>query len=182
MEEDITNELKESLEEINERGSWGKYIPISTALIAVVAAIASLISGTYSNEALIEKNNAVLYQNKATDAWNFYQAKSIKKNIAENFYELNNSEASKSKISRYSKEEEDIKKQAEEYQKKVEEYDKKSDVLLAKHHSSALSVTLFQIAIALSAITALLRKQSFWWFSLLASGVGIVYLLLSLTK
>lgn len=66
-------------EKINEQAEkekdWSFYIAISTALIAVLAAISSLLAGHHSNEALIE-------QIKASDQWAFYQAKGIKADVA----------------------------------------------------------------------------------------------------
>src|SRR5229473_1607086 len=83
-----TSELKEKLEEATEgaeegakRGRWIVYLSFSTALIAVLAAIAALESGTYSNEALLLKNEALLAQTKASDQWAYYQAKSVKSTI-----------------------------------------------------------------------------------------------------
>ena len=52
-EENDTLETRERLEDLKERATqgWTKYLAITTALIAMVAAIASLLSGTFSNEA-----------------------------------------------------------------------------------------------------------------------------------
>src|SRR5215470_16568864 len=84
-----TSELKEKLDETTEhaaeesehRSRWIVYLSFSTALIAVLAAIAALESGTYSNQALIQKNEALLAQAKASDQWSYYQAKSVKSAI-----------------------------------------------------------------------------------------------------
>src|SRR6516162_7304172 len=81
-----TAEFKEKLEEATEhaieesehRARWIVYLSFSTALIAVLAAIAALESGTFANTALIEKNEALLYQARASDQWAYYQAKSVK--------------------------------------------------------------------------------------------------------
>src|SRR5882724_5483454 len=70
--EHLHEEIKEKAEE--EGGGWSLYIAISTALMAVIAAIAGMMAGHHSNEALIE-------QIKASDQWAFYQAKSIKAEI-----------------------------------------------------------------------------------------------------
>ncbi|PYS07648.1 MAG: DUF4337 domain-containing protein, partial [Acidobacteria bacterium] len=77
-----TSELKEKLEQSIEgaveaaehRGRWIVYLSFTTAVIAVLAAISALESGTYSNEALLEKNEALLAQTKASDQWAYYQA------------------------------------------------------------------------------------------------------------
>ena len=72
-----TEHLHEAIKEKVEEHSGGEgnksilYIAISTALMAVFAAIAGLLAGHHSNEALIE-------QVKASDQWAWYQAKTIK--------------------------------------------------------------------------------------------------------
>src|SRR5262245_63904016 len=81
-----TTEFKEKLEEATERAVeaaehralWIVYLSFSTALIAVFAAIAALESGTFANEALVQKNEALLAQAQASDQWAYYQAKSVK--------------------------------------------------------------------------------------------------------
>ena len=67
-----------AVEAAEHRSQWIVYLSLSTALIAVLAAIAALESGTYSNQALMQKNEALLTQTKASDQWAYYQAKSVK--------------------------------------------------------------------------------------------------------
>ncbi len=180
-EESIVQETKEKLEEVTEHArSWNKYLAITTALIAVFAAIASLLSGSYSNEAVLHKNNAILYQTKASDQWNYYQAKGIKKNLAEAFFQQSKDTTLQSDITKYTKEQNAIQKQAQDFEKQAAEENKESDKLLEKHHNEALSVTFFQIAIALSAMSALLRRKSFWYISVLVAIFGIGFFLLGL--
>ena len=72
-----TTELKERLEETTENAleaaehpsRWVVYLSFTTAIVAVFAAIAALESGSYANEALLQKNEAVLAQAKASDQW-----------------------------------------------------------------------------------------------------------------
>jgi len=170
--------VKEKLDEINEHiGNWNRYLALTTAFIAVVAAIASLQSGSYANEAVLEKNTAILFQNKASDQWNYYQAKGIKKNIADAFYQQTSNEKLKKDSVRYQQEQNDIQKQAREYEQSVKEANDKSSKFFEKHHKEALAVTLFQIAIALSAMSALLKRKSFWIFSVLVALGGILFFL-----
>jgi len=60
------------------RAPWLQWLALSTALFAVLAAIASLKSGQLANESLLRMNEATLKQAKASDAWSYYQAKGIK--------------------------------------------------------------------------------------------------------
>src|SRR5260370_11453971 len=89
-EEDLeTAELKERIEEgvdraleQDGRSRWTLYLSLSTAIIAVFAAIASLESGANSNDAILEKNEAIFNQSKESDQWAYYQAKGVKGSLA----------------------------------------------------------------------------------------------------
>src|SRR6266481_10065179 len=106
--EGLSDEINEHAEKETaaEEKRWSFYIAISTALIAVLAAISSLMAGHHSNEALIE-------QIKASDQWAFYQAKGIKSDIVS----LNGSNYFKDSVEkRYKDEQADIKKEAVKHQ------------------------------------------------------------------
>lgn len=141
-----------------EEKKWSFYIAISTALIAVLAAISSLIAGHHSNEALIE-------QIKASDQWAFYQAKGIKADITS----LNRDSYFRDSLEKkYKVQQQDIKKEAEKDQNASEAH-------LQKHILLAKSVTFFQIAIAISAISILSKKRVLWYFAVLLAITGIVF-------
>src|SRR5215467_5945148 len=53
------------------REAWMSWVALSTAILAVLAAIASLLSGEHANEAMMN-------QIEAANQWSYYQAKSIK--------------------------------------------------------------------------------------------------------
>lgn len=176
-------EAKEKLEEIGEHakaGGWIRYLSVSTAVIAVLAAIATLLSGNYANDALLKKNDAILAQSKASDQWNYYQAKGIKLSVDEGFYGQHQDSALKADIDKYVVQQADIQKTAQEFEKQSAELNDQSEAYLARHHRLAIAVTLFQIAIAMSAIAALLRTLPLWLLSLAGSLGGIIYVILGL--
>jgi len=77
------------------------------------------------------------------------------------------------KASKYREEETEIKAEAER-----KEAEAKSN--FHKHEVYARGVTMFQIAIAIAAISALTHKRRFWMVSLVFGGVGCVFLLLGM--
>jgi hypothetical protein len=156
--EHLSDEINESAKEARERKKWSFYVAISTALMAVFAAITSLMAGHNSNEALIE-------QIKASDQWNYYQAKGIKAEIVG----FSSSKTSDSiRIKKYNIDQQEIKTIAEGHEKKSEEH-------LQKHLILARSVTLFQIAIAISAISVLTEKRPLWYMSIVLSLIGAIF-------
>ena len=54
--------------------AWISWVALSTAILAVLAAIAGLLSGKHANEAMMS-------QIEASDQWGYYQAKSIKASV-----------------------------------------------------------------------------------------------------
>ncbi len=177
MAEEIDpQEIREQIEQFEEAaGKWRTWLALTTALIAVVAAVISLASGYYADRSLLEKNNAVLLQSQASDQWSYYQAKGVKKNVAEGFADLRSDEKLKKEAERYATQQEEIKAKAEEIEHQVKEANTLSGELFEKHHRLAMGVTFLQIAIALSAMSALLNRKSFWVLSVITSVIGIAF-------
>jgi hypothetical protein len=146
---------------------WISWVALSTAVLAVLAAIAGLLSGKHANEAMMN-------QIEASDQWSYYQAKSIKASVLDAKMSLAGTpnESDQSKSDRYEKEQEEIKSEAEH-----KEAAAKSN--FHKHEVFARGVTMFQIAIAIAAISALTKRPRFWVVSLLFGVVGCVFLLLA---
>src|SRR5258706_10301318 len=72
-----------AVEHAAKMGGLGQQVAIFTAVLATVGAIVSFFGGDTQNNAIIFKNDAVLERAEASDQWNFYQAKSMKQNLAE---------------------------------------------------------------------------------------------------
>jgi Domain of unknown function (DUF4337) len=155
LHEEIEEEVKEALNKSEKRGSMA--IAISTALMAVFAAISSLLAGHHADEAVIE-------QIRASDQWSFYQAKGIKEEIIS----LSSSPDKEAKSAKYKSEQSEI-------QKEAKSSEAASHAHLEHHATLARAVTLFQISIAISAIAILTRKRFLWFISLGISGIGIFF-------
>src|SRR5438128_5916836 len=91
--------------------NWISWVALSTAILAVLAAIAGLLSGGHANEAMMS-------QIDASDQWGFYQAKSIKAAVLESKSSLSpaTTAADKQKAAKYQAEEATIKIEAERKQ------------------------------------------------------------------
>jgi len=184
-EEFETTEFKERIEEATERGRelaehggrWLTYLSLSTALIAVLAAIAALESGAYSNEALLQKNEALLTRAEASDQWAFYQAKSIKaviyssQSAALKAANPEFAEHAQKEADRYAAEGQEISNKAKELESEEKKRNEQSDASMEHHHRFAYAVTMFQIGIAMAAIAALSRQKTVWF-----GGIGIAVL------
>jgi hypothetical protein len=189
-----TQELRESLEHGEEDGKeggeeapapWTVWLSLSTAVIAVLAAIASLEAGANANDAIVRKDDAILHQSKADDAWAHYQAAGIKAVVystqAEGAASPQLGAKWQAEADRERGEQAAIKEEAESETKRVEEMDEKSAHKLHVHHQFARSVTVFQVSIALAAIAALTRRKPMWWVSLAVGLTGAVFFLMGLS-
>jgi hypothetical protein len=175
--EDPTESLQEKIhEEAAERAEkWSLYVVLSTALMAVLAAFSGWLGGHHANEALIA-------QMKSSDQWAYYQAKGIKSEITMSEGKVLSSinhqpvpDENQKKAERYAKEQESIKENAEDLQKESENH-------LDEHMILSRSVTLFQVAITLAAISVLMKKKVLWLIGLVLCMLGIVFLVMGLLR
>jgi Domain of unknown function (DUF4337) len=167
------------------RPYWLDALAVSTAIFAVFAAIAALESGNYANEALYKANQAVLQQTQAVDTWNQYQAESVKKYQQQGLVTLLSHGGGTAEEIQAARDEADRRQQMEnalqpEAQRLTDEtaaLNRESEEQLSHHHRFAISVTLFQVAIGLGAVAALLRMPIVWWVSLAAGVLGFLSLI-----
>jgi hypothetical protein len=154
------------------RTSLGQQVAIFSAVLATVGAIVSWLGGHTQNEALYYKNEAVLKRAEASDQWNFYQAKSMKQNLAEMAAAINTDPAKvdfyRKESARYAQEKAEIQKKAEALEADSKRQSERSEHALHPHERLAMSMTLMQIAIALASITVLTQKR---WL-LYAAGIS----------
>ena len=158
--------LQEEIHHHAEHGGapWISWVALSTAILAVLAAIAGLLSGHHANEAMMN-------QIEASDQWGYYQAKSIKASVLEAKMTLAASATEKDteKAAQYQEEQSEIRREAEHKQTEAK-------ANFHKHEVFARSVTMFQIAIAIAAVSALTKKRRFWFVSLVFGLAGAVFL------
>lgn len=159
---------------------WMKGVAVTTTILAVCASIAGS-RGT----ACVAKNQVLTSMEGSQ--WAYYQAKSIKQNMAETqrkAFEVDKLgsqnadqlallekelETYRSEIERYNKEKNDIKKQAEDL-------GKQNGVVNRRGNQFSLSVVFLQIGIMLSSVSALIKRKELWLFGLIFGVVGFVFL------
>ncbi len=185
-----TEHLHEKLEEAAEESeheagahetkkehTWISRVAVSSALLAVAAAISALLAGHHANEAMFEEM-------KATDQWALFQSKGIKASQLETKRTL--LEALGKPIAP-DKEGKTVEQKLEEYEKdkdkiqeKAKELDESAENHMKHHVWFARAVTIFQIAIAMGAIAVLARRPKLWLVSVGLGGLGSVFLVIGL--
>jgi hypothetical protein len=165
-----TEHLQEAIEHqaAHSKATWTMGVALSSALLAGLAAVCSLLAGHHANEAMVD-------QLQGSDQWAYYQAKGIKAAILASKMELLEGEGKpaagkdQEKLAEYKKEQDDIAAGAREKERSAEEH-------LRRHVIFARGVTLFQIAIAIGAISVLTNRRAFWFVSLAFGLVGVFFL------
>jgi hypothetical protein len=147
-------------------------VAVLSAVLATLGAVMGFQGGDTQAKAQLYKNTAAITKTRANDDWNYYQAKGVKRNLAEFGATVSTNpergEKFKAEAERYKNEQAEIKARADKLEDEVKEWDERSEVQMHQHHWWALGATAMQIAIALSAIALLSRKT---W---LLYGVGFV--------
>jgi hypothetical protein len=156
-------------------GAFTTRCAITASALAVLAALASLLSGHAANE-------AILNQSRATDQWAYYQAKSTKSHIFEgDLYVIKTlggtSDASKASIDKavaeldkltknYTKEQDNIRDEA----KALED---ESTLEFRKHQDFSYAVACFQIGIVLASISIMQKSKPLYIGSIVCGALGI---------
>lgn len=75
--------INASRDEKADNPPWIKQVAMLTGVLAAVSGFIAVRATTLTNNAIYESNQAILSQTEASDAWNEYQADSIKSRIME---------------------------------------------------------------------------------------------------
>ncbi len=159
---------------------WMKGVAITTTILAVVASIASSRSAFF-----IAK--AQLLTALEGSKWSYYQAKSVKQNLAETqqkSFEVSilgattseqkellakNIQTYQMEIARYDKEKNDIRKDAEDT-------GKENALVVRRGSQFSLAVVFSQIGIMLSSVGALLKRREMWITGIVIGFFSLIYL------
>lgn len=175
------SEIKEKIEEMTEieheeraESSWTRQVALTTAFVAVFAAIGGMESGAKVNEAMV---NTI----KASDKWNEFQANKLKAHAYNlRFDEISDTPNSPSAArAKAYKEKADgyVEKADKELAPEAKKLEEESEHLLHEHHGYAKAVTMLQVSIALSAVSVLTKQKLVWGLSLLLGGAGAIWIL-----
>ncbi len=149
-------------------------VTFTIAVLAVAAAVVASLETTEGDKAIINKNDAVLQQNLATDQWNFYQAKSLKKNL----YTIAADQAGP-KAADYAKtaakngaDQADIQKQAKGFEAKRDALSESAETHEKRHGRLTIASTLLHMSIAIATLAIILTRRWPWIAALVLAGAG----------
>jgi len=160
--------------------AWTKYVALTLVIIAVIAAVANQYSGKYSSQVQIN-------QIKASDQWNYYEAKSIKQHLdvsALTQLQADNSTTNpamakavlkiQTEIAHFELDKTNIQNTALAFEKK------RDDAALRGRHMG-LSVTLFSVAIATASICTVTKRKPLWFAAMAMAAFAIFKMVVAWT-
>ena len=153
--------------------SWITWLALTTAFLAVFAAVTTMYMGKYSNR-------AILIQGQESDQWAYFQAKSIKGHT----YEIQRQKLELEFLSLQARMPAAVvdkyRKTMADYEANIKRYDKEKAEIkagaekMAKQKASvqnmsanfSYSLIFLQIAIVMSSVAAITKKKPLWYLGL----------------
>ncbi len=148
-------------------------VTFTIAVLAVVAAICASLETTEGDRTITAKNDAVLAQNRATDTWNFFQAKSLKKNLYQIAADQGGDKAAAyiKTATKNGADEAAIQKQAQALEALRDRWSDQAETHERRHGRLTIASTLLHMAIAIATLSIILHRR--WpWFTALALTAG----------
>jgi hypothetical protein len=150
-------------------------VTLTIAVLAVIAAIGGTLETTEGDKTIVAKNEAVLYQNQASDSWNFYQAKSLKKNLYALAADQNGPKAVEyAKIAAQNgAEQAGISKKAKAFEEARDRSSEHAEIHERRHGRLTIASTLLHMAIAIATLAIILKRKWPWGTAVGLAAVGM---------
>lgn len=182
MPEFHTHHALTEADERNEQLSEGNIVvPIAAAIIAVLAALATLFSNHSSVKGLERRTLAGIYQTRAADSYSYYESSRIKIEVNQAIVQSGLVTSSKPRAAmnaRVAKEQQksagtlsDAKKSEEISHNYLEDAEK----TMSSYEHFEWAATLFEVSVVLVSITALAKTRVLLYAGFLATAVGLVF-------
>jgi hypothetical protein len=172
MEANEAHELQEHAEHGSQDGAL-RPVAFTMSVLAVLVAVTTVLGHRTHTE-------AVLFQNKATDQWNEYQAKKIRSYNTQlesdllSVVTIADKDAAAKIAKSYAGHQEKWNDELKEEQEKAEALEKKVEEAEARANRFDLAEALLEIGLVITSVTLLTRNRLYWYFGMLFSLAGIL--------
>jgi len=177
MEPTEIQEFSKQMKEAGEAASTR--IALAISILAVLVAMVTVLSHRSHTE-------AVLMQSRANDQWDEYQSRKLRAASLQGTVDLltlqpvNDAVATAAKIKDYKKSIEKWNTEFDKDQEKAKDLEAEVQIAEAKAAKFDLGEALLQIAVVLSSITLLTRKNGYFLFGLTLGLAGLIVAVLGL--
>jgi hypothetical protein len=165
-------ELQEAAEHGREHSNLAP-VSLTMAILAVLVAVAALLGHRAHTE-------EILKQDKATDTWNFYQAKNIRRNTIEQMDELlkvvplKDATAAGALIKKNEAYVEKQKADQEKLQEDAKGLEAEVEMFTHRANHYDLGETLLEVGLVICSITLLTKKRTYWAAGIAFGVAGVV--------
>ncbi len=156
---------------------WLRYVALLTGVLAGLGGYLTVRGASLSNDAIYRSNQAVLFQAKASDAWNEYQADSVKFRVVQTTLDAGTLvPAAKDKLEAAAQEFRDrqpVKKQAAQaFETKRDDWLSGAEKLINEKSNLDFAGVAVQLGIALASVAGLTRRKEAFVAGIVAGAVG----------
>jgi Domain of unknown function (DUF4337) len=171
--------MSDELQELHEHAEHAREHPdlapvsLTMAVLAVLVATVSLLGHRMHTEEII-------FQNKVTDQWAYYQAKNIRRHNDEMFADLTtivaakDAEAATKLQEKYHGEADRYKEEQKELEKEARATEEETKLATRKADRYDLGEVFLEIALVVTSITLLTGRRIFWHLGLLTAAGGVI--------
>lgn len=134
-----------------------RWTPIAAAVVAVLAALVTLLVHQRTSQALLLKNNAVLEFTRASDSYGYYQAKSIKEDVyTVGLITSGKANAALRKVADHEHTTKaDVLTKARDLEKRADDDDERSERFVHSYETLEVGATFLEVAIVVLSISTL---------------------------
>ena len=161
----VSEELHEQSE--HAKDPFDKRVAATMAILAATLAIVSVAGHIATTEEL-------LLQQKASDQWSYYQAKSIRRYESEVARDMFAAMRNDAKSAEYTKNGERYRKDDEEIQKQAQDLEQESHVRGHQALRLHFGEVFLEISIVLASLAILSKRPLFWYAALGGGAVGAI--------
>jgi hypothetical protein len=146
-----------------------RHVPLVAAALAVLAGLSSLLGARTGEAMLVARTEAVLSQARATDLWNEYQADSLKAHLGESLAVIAATAPVRRQLVTAAKEyrgrQAPLKKTALDSERQRDDDLARSSAFEEQKQRFDMAVALFEVAIVLTSVAAMIRKPALFVFA-----------------
>jgi Domain of unknown function (DUF4337) len=158
-------ELQEEIEKVKE--PFDKKVAATMAILAAALAVVSVLGHIMNNEELLE-------QQKASDQWSYYQAKSIRRYQSEVARDLFAGMKLNDQSTTYQKNSEKYKKDDEDIQKEAQGLEQESHLRGRQALGFHFGEVFLEFSIVLASLAILTKRRFLWHACILSGTIGAV--------
>jgi hypothetical protein len=156
---------RQAAKDKEKRESWTRYVSLMIVILAVATAIGSLKAGGFGSKVMLN-------QSLASDAWAFYQAKTIKQRLAE----MESRGATGELAARAAADVERYRHEEAELQAQAKGFETARDQAALHGPPLGFAIASLQISIALASVCLITKRRLLWAAAGALGSVGIAYL------